>query len=91
MEFQYQSHHGPGFIEPCIPSKAARAPMGPEWVFEIKHDGYRLMVRKDDERVRERRLKVRSVLLVARASCMTTKACRALRCSTHATTMPKYP
>lgn len=26
--------------------------MGPEWVFEIKHEGYRLMVRKDDERVR---------------------------------------
>jgi hypothetical protein len=37
-----------GFIEPCIPSKA----VGPDWAFEIKHDGYRLMVRKDDEGVR---------------------------------------
>src|SRR3954447_24131365 len=41
-----------GFIEPCLPTKAERAPVGPAWVFEIKHDGYRLMVRKDDERVR---------------------------------------
>src|SRR3954467_10352113 len=41
-----------GFIEPCIPSPAKRAPVGPDWVYEIKHDGYRLMVRKDDERVR---------------------------------------
>ena len=41
-----------GFIEPCLPTKAARAPVGPVGVYEIKHDGYRLMVRKDDERVR---------------------------------------
>lgn len=26
--------------------------MGSDWVFEFKHDGYRLMVRKDGERVR---------------------------------------
>ena len=41
-----------GFIEPCLPSKAARPPSGPLWVHEIKHDGYRLMVRRDGERVR---------------------------------------
>jgi bifunctional non-homologous end joining protein LigD len=41
-----------GFIEPCLPSKAARPPPGPLWVHEIKHDGYRLMVRRDGERVR---------------------------------------
>ena len=34
-----------GFIEPCLPSKVARPPSGPLWVHEIKHDGYRLMVR----------------------------------------------
>ena len=32
-----------GFIEPCLPSPADRLPSGPEWVHEIKHDGYRLM------------------------------------------------
>jgi ATP-dependent DNA ligase len=41
-----------GFIEPCQPSKVARPPSGPLWVHEIKHDGYRLMVRRDGERVR---------------------------------------
>jgi ATP-dependent DNA ligase len=35
-----------GFIEPCQPSKVARPPSGPLWVHEIKHDGYRLMVRR---------------------------------------------
>jgi ATP-dependent DNA ligase len=30
-----------GFIEPCIPTLAAKPPSGPGWVHEIKHDGYR--------------------------------------------------
>ena len=29
-----------GFIEPCLPSKAARPASGPLWIHEIKHDGY---------------------------------------------------
>ena len=41
-----------GFIEPCLPSKVTRPPSGPLWVHEIKHDGYRLMVRRDGSRVR---------------------------------------
>jgi hypothetical protein len=41
-----------GFIEPCLPSKAVRPPTGPLCVHEIKHDGYRLMVRRDGLRVR---------------------------------------
>jgi ATP-dependent DNA ligase len=40
------------FIEPCLPSKVARPPSGPLWVHEIKHDGYRLMVRRDGSRGR---------------------------------------
>jgi bifunctional non-homologous end joining protein LigD len=36
-----------GFIEPCLPSSAEHPPTGPEWVHEIKHDGYRLMARRD--------------------------------------------
>src|SRR5215472_7904565 len=36
-----------GFIEPCLPSPADRPPSGPDWVHEIKHDGYRLMARRD--------------------------------------------
>ena len=41
-----------GFIEPCQPSKVMRPPSGPLWVHEIKHDGYRLMVRRVGARVR---------------------------------------
>ena len=43
----------PGFIEPCIPTRASKPPAGPQWIHEIKHDGYRLMARKQilgDER-----------------------------------------
>src|SRR5262249_42312867 len=36
-----------GFIEPCLPSPADKPPSSPEWVHEIKHDGYRLMARRD--------------------------------------------
>ena len=41
-----------GFIEPCQPSKVDRPPTGSLWVHEVKHDGYRLMVRRDGDRVR---------------------------------------
>jgi ATP-dependent DNA ligase len=41
-----------GFIQPCLPSRAVRLPSGPQWIHEIKHDGYRLMVRRDGARVR---------------------------------------
>jgi hypothetical protein len=37
----------PGFIEPCLPSPADELPSGPDWVHEIKHDGFRLMARRD--------------------------------------------
>jgi bifunctional non-homologous end joining protein LigD len=41
-----------GFVDPCIPSRAPKPPSGPDWVHEIKHDGYRLIVRRDGEAVR---------------------------------------
>jgi ATP-dependent DNA ligase len=41
-----------GFIEPCLPSPAERPPSGPDWVHEIKHDGYRLMARRDPVGIR---------------------------------------
>lgn len=41
-----------GFVEPCIPTAAKRPPAGPEWVYEIKIDGYRLMVLRQDDKVR---------------------------------------
>ena len=41
-----------GFIEPCRPTKASKPPSGPEWVHEIKYDGFRLMVRREGSRIR---------------------------------------
>jgi bifunctional non-homologous end joining protein LigD len=38
-------------IEPCIPSRG-KVPDRPEWIHEIKHDGYRLIVQRDGKRVR---------------------------------------
>jgi bifunctional non-homologous end joining protein LigD len=40
------------FIEPCLPSRAERPPAGPGWVHEIKHDGFRMMVRRNAAGVR---------------------------------------
>ena len=40
------------FIEPCLPSTADQPPSGPEWIHEIKHDGYRLMARRDPVGIR---------------------------------------
>jgi ATP-dependent DNA ligase len=42
----------PGFIEPCLPTKALKVPAGSRWLFEIKHDGYRMIARKREGRVR---------------------------------------
>jgi bifunctional non-homologous end joining protein LigD len=42
----------PALIEPCIPTLTSRPPAGPQWVHEIKHDGYRLIARKTGDRVR---------------------------------------
>jgi bifunctional non-homologous end joining protein LigD len=44
--------HQDGFIPPSIPTRAYMAPSGPGWVSEIKHDGYRLQVRRDGDAVR---------------------------------------
>jgi bifunctional non-homologous end joining protein LigD len=41
-----------GFIAPCLPSSADRPPSGPGWIHEIKHDGFRLMARRDAAGVR---------------------------------------
>jgi ATP-dependent DNA ligase len=42
----------PGFIEPCLPSAAKHPPSGPGWLHEVKHDGFRLMARRDAVGVR---------------------------------------
>jgi ATP-dependent DNA ligase len=41
-----------GFIAPCLPTNASQPPSGEEWLHEIKHDGFRVIARKDGERVK---------------------------------------
>jgi ATP-dependent DNA ligase len=38
------SLHPPGFIEPCLPTGSRTAPTGPQWAYEIKHDGFRFII-----------------------------------------------
>src|SRR3954470_23373350 len=42
----------PGPIEPFLPSPADKPPSGASWIHEIKHDGYRLMARRDPVGIR---------------------------------------
>jgi len=41
-----------GHIDPCLPSPAERPPTGNGWLHEIKHDGFRIMARRDSAGVR---------------------------------------
>jgi bifunctional non-homologous end joining protein LigD len=36
-----------GIIEPCLPSPAKAPPSGPGWLHEFKHDGFRILARRD--------------------------------------------
>jgi ATP-dependent DNA ligase len=40
------------FIEPCLPSPADKPPSGSNCFHEIKHDGFRLMARRDPVGIR---------------------------------------
>ncbi len=40
-----------GFVPPCLPMKAPNPPSGALWLHEIKHDGFRVIARKDGARV----------------------------------------
>jgi ATP-dependent DNA ligase len=37
---------------PCLPRPAKEPPAGPGWIHEIKHDGFRILARKNGDRVR---------------------------------------
>jgi bifunctional non-homologous end joining protein LigD len=38
----------------CIPTRGTKVPHAPDWLHEIKYDGYRLRVERDGDRVRLR-------------------------------------
>jgi ATP-dependent DNA ligase len=39
-------------IQPCLPKPAKEPPAGPDWLHEIKHDGFRILARRDGNSVR---------------------------------------
>ncbi len=41
-----------GFVWPCLPTKTHEPPSGGLWIHEIKHDGFRIIARKNGARVR---------------------------------------
>jgi bifunctional non-homologous end joining protein LigD len=52
MSFRERTSPGLGIIEPCLPSPAKAPPSGPNWIHEIKHDGFRILARRDGAGVR---------------------------------------
>jgi bifunctional non-homologous end joining protein LigD len=52
MSLRDRSRPGLGIIEPCLPSPAKAPPSGPGWIHEIKHDGFRIMARRDSAGIR---------------------------------------
>src|SRR5437868_15141573 len=52
MSLHERTGPGLGIIEPCLPSPAKAPPSGAGWIHEIKHDGFRILARKDAAGVR---------------------------------------
>jgi bifunctional non-homologous end joining protein LigD len=50
--YQTRMLHPVGFIEPCLPTNARSVPSGPQWAYEIKHDGFRFVCWRACDRVR---------------------------------------
>src|SRR5215467_9293073 len=52
MSLRERSRPGLGIIEPCLPSPAKAPPSDPGWPHEIKHDGFRILARRNSTGVR---------------------------------------
>ena|SRR6478736_991304 len=39
-------------MKPCLPTNSQSVPTGPQWIYGIKHDGFRFICRRDGDRVR---------------------------------------
>ena len=48
--FRPRSHAA--FFEPCLPRIAKAPPTGADWIHEIKHDGFRIIARRQGGEVR---------------------------------------
>jgi len=41
-------------FQPYIPARGTKVPAGPDWLHEVKHDGFRMIVQRDGDRVQLR-------------------------------------
>ena len=48
MSLRERTRPGLGIIEPCLPSPAKAPPSGPSCIHEIKHNGFRILARRDN-------------------------------------------
>jgi bifunctional non-homologous end joining protein LigD len=44
-------NHGHARIH-CIPTRGTKVPAGPDWLHEVKYDGFRMIVQRNGDRVR---------------------------------------
>jgi hypothetical protein len=52
LAFVIPKQYSTGIIEPCFPTSGHIEPAGVHWIYEIKHDGFRFICRREGERVR---------------------------------------
>jgi len=50
--FRPRIRRPPGNIELCLPRPVKAPPTGSDWIHEIKHDGFRILARRDGPKVR---------------------------------------
>ena len=48
----YLSRMRKSAFKPCIPTRGTKVPDRPEWLHEVKYDGYRLIIQREGKRVR---------------------------------------
>jgi bifunctional non-homologous end joining protein LigD len=70
-----------GLVEPCLPLAAKVPPSGPDWLHEIKHDGFRILARRDAKGVRlytrnGHDFAERFLLVVAAVAALPVSSCR---------------
>ena len=51
-QLQHRLDWSPPPFEPSLPRPAKEPPAGPGWIYEIKHDGFRILARRDADGVR---------------------------------------
>jgi bifunctional non-homologous end joining protein LigD len=47
MSLRERTRAGLGIVEPCLPSPAKAPPSGSGWIHKIKHDGFRILARRN--------------------------------------------